>query len=94
MEAAAAAGKEGVDVLDALANPELHDARLTEMGLAQALGLAKVSEKAPHLSGTNFPQLIVSSPLSRCLETATLAFGLEDRADIPLCVAHDAFRER
>lgn len=50
-------------------NPAYADARLTERGKVQAAGLAL----RLGLGGFR-PQLIVSSPLTRCLETAALAF--------------------
>jgi len=61
------------------------DARLTEEGCQQCAALA-------HKVGDLTPELIVSSPLTRTLQTSALCFGKQLAAGVPL-VALESVRE-
>jgi broad specificity phosphatase PhoE len=82
------------------------DARLTGLGKEQCYQLAKTLEKAqakldqscPHYRLNQHTELIVTSPLTRCMETAMLSFPKltsaikSDPNKIPF-VAHESIRE-
>ncbi|KAK3283113.1 hypothetical protein CYMTET_9177 [Cymbomonas tetramitiformis] len=66
--------------------PENLDARLTSLGEAQCEQLAV---KAQYM---NDIELVVSSPLTRTLQTATLSFGSQMNAGVPF-LAEESIRE-
>lgn len=78
-------------------NQEYHsieniDARLTEKGQAQCHVFAQsILEEKPHLLDT---QLVVTSPLTRCIQTALLSLhpALQNNPELPV-VAHESVRE-
>ena len=76
-------------------DPGLWDTRLTARGIAQAEVLnRRLHSHASAWAQTNKEiELIVSSPLSRALHTATLAFAGEPLSRIPRCINADV-RER
>eukprot|EP00980_Cylindrotheca_fusiformis_P001715 scaffold388_cov114-Cylindrotheca_fusiformis.AAC.24 len=86
------------NVLDNYDDAANHDARLTPKGIQQCQELAQhVKESMPELVGNSAEIGVITSPLTRCVQTTLLSFPWLAEAeattsDVPI-LAHESFRE-